>query len=107
MDLFDALAVRLNPDRARGVSLQIGFVVGGDAATVSIERQTEFVRPGTAAGEAVLTLSRGQLEQVTSPGGDLDRILEDGAVLTGSRDAILTWLSLHDHFDLWFNLVTP
>jgi alkyl sulfatase BDS1-like metallo-beta-lactamase superfamily hydrolase len=43
-DWFDAFALRLNPEKASGLTLQIDFLVDGKKVSLSVERQTEFAR---------------------------------------------------------------
>lgn len=108
-DWFDAYAIRLNPDRARDVELSIGLVVDGMTAAVSVARQVEHVheRRVPVSPAATLTLSRGQLEALTSGARDLRSILAEGATLEGDAGAVQAWLDLHDDFDLWFDIVEP
>lgn len=108
-DWFDANALRLNPQRARGQSLVLNFVVDGEKASVSVARQTEYTRVGTLAANADATLIIPQplLEALTDGQLSLAEVLEKGASLTGDSAVFETWLSLHDRFDMWFNLVTP
>lgn len=108
-DWFNAYALRLNPDRARGVSLSVIIRTGSQGVLVTIDRQVEFARPETphqAAG-ATLDLSNHQLEQLTNGSKTLDEVLADGASLTGDISVMATYLALHDSFDLWFPIVTP
>tara|TARA_B110000208_G_scaffold22216_1_gene28280 strand:+ start:6657 stop:8486 length:1830 start_codon:yes stop_codon:yes gene_type:complete len=103
-DWFDAMAVRLNADKARDVSLAIRFNVGGDVVTVSIARQTEFARIGDTSStvDCAVTLDAAGLEGFAAGNSDTE-----GLTITGDKTALTKWLDLHDTFDLWFNIATP
>lgn len=103
-DWCDAYAVRLNPDRARGLDLSIRLNVGKDVATVSVARQTEFARigPSTSKVDATVTLSQAELEGLAA-----GQIAPDTLAIEGDAGAVQSWLDLHDTFDLWFNIATP
>ncbi len=103
-DWFDAMAVRLNPDRASGIDLTLQFIVDGTPVTVSIARQTEFARIGESAASAdvVVTLSQAQLELLAAGQLSIDAI-----DISGEQKLLQRWLDLHDRFDLWFNIATP
>ena len=110
-DWFNIIAVRLNPERAQGKKLAIRFQVGERLARVEVNRQTEIVRTGEAAktGEvdATVQLSLDQLEQLSNNTLDLDTAVVKGLQIKGSLHVVQQWIDLHDHFDLWFNIVTP
>lgn len=103
-DWFDAMAVRLNPDRARTTSISIRFVVDGSPVLVEVGRQTEFARIGDKVGaaDAEVTLTQKELEAFAA--GDLSL---DELDISGDADAVAKWRDLHDTFDLWFNIATP
>lgn len=103
-DWFDAMAVRLNSEKALGVALNLRFVVGEQVVTVGVARQTEFARldERDAEVECTVTLSAKDLELIAS--GTLDLALVD---IDGDQHALQSWLDLHDTFDLWFNIATP
>jgi alkyl sulfatase BDS1-like metallo-beta-lactamase superfamily hydrolase len=103
-DWFDAMAVRLNSDKASGIVLSIRFLIDGEAVTVGVARQTEFARIGdeSSAVECTVALQAKDLEALaagTVQAADLD--------VTGNAEAFSRWLALHDSFDLWFNVATP
>ena len=103
-DWFDAMAVRLNADKARDISLAIRFNVEGDAVTVSVARQTEFARIGDTSSlvDCTVALTAADLEGLAA--GSLDPA---DLTVSGDKDALKEWLNLHDTFDLWFNIATP
>ena len=110
-DWFNIIAVRLNPERSRGVCLAIRFCVGGRLARVVVNRQTETVRTGDAAKigdvDATVQLTLDQLELLSNNMLDLNSAVAGGVQIKGGRDVVLEWVGLHDRFDLWFNIVTP
>jgi len=108
-DWFDAYALRLNPDRARGVDLAIEFAIDGQRISLSVARQTEFARADAShpAPDARVTISQTLLEQLSSGQISLEQAQGKGADICGDAQAVARWLSLHDRFELWFNIVTP
>jgi len=108
-DWFNAMAMRLNPERARGVNIVLNFQVGDRTASVSINRQVEFVREGVLAdgADATLTLTRSQLEALGAGQKSVENLLSEGIDIRGEAGLIADWLALHDTFDLWFDIVTP
>ncbi|MEM6987943.1 MAG: alkyl sulfatase dimerization domain-containing protein, partial [Pseudomonadota bacterium] len=103
-DWFDAMAVRLNPERARGVEMAIRFELGDETVTVSIARQTAFARMQDTASpvDCTVKLTQPQLEQLAA-GTLAPNDLTDAA----SAAVVASWLALHDRFNLWFNIATP
>ena len=103
-DWFDAMAVRLNSERARDVSLAIRFQVGSDVVTVSVARQTEFARIGDTSStvDCAVSLNTKDLEALAAGAVNLESL-----TITGDKNALTEWLNLHDTFDLWFNIATP
>lgn len=108
-DWFNAMALRLNPERARDVDLTLNFCVGEKVASVTVKRQVEFTREGTLVKEAdvTITLSQKQLEALGSGQKSIDDLVGEGAVVEGDQTVITQWLELHETFDLWFDIVTP
>ena len=108
-DWFDAFALRLNPDRARGVTLQIGFDVDGHDVSLTVARQTEFARIGVAAvsPDAHVTISQAMLERIAAGEITLEEAQDEGVSITGDVQAVDRWLGLHDSFDFWFEIARP
>ncbi len=108
-DWFDAYAVRLNPERARGIELSLNFIVGSKKACVGVRRQTEFARIDyqSALADATVNISQPELEALAGGVKSLEETEQAGAIITGDRAALNTWLGMHDSFDLWFDIVTP
>lgn len=108
-DWFDAFALRLNPERARGVTLVIDFVIGEEQVSLTIARQVEFARIGAAhpSPDARVKVSQAILERISNGDITLDEALHEGLEISGDKSAFRRWLDLHDTFDLWFEIVTP
>ena len=103
-DWFDAMAVRLNPEKARDISFAIRFIVDGEAAVVSVARQVEFARIGdtSSAVDCTVTLEATDLEALVA-----GPVKPEDLDVSGDKKALTQWLNLHDTFDLWFNIATP
>ncbi|MEO1688581.1 MAG: alkyl sulfatase C-terminal domain-containing protein, partial [Pseudomonadota bacterium] len=108
-DWFDAFALRLNPEKAKGLTLVIDFVIGGQEVSVAVARQTEFARVDAACPDpdARVAISQSALERLAAGESTLDAAMAEGAKIDGDAGAVARWLELHDPFDLWFNVVTP
>lgn len=103
-DWFDAMAVRLNSDKASGVDCALRFIVDGRAVRVGIARQTEFARIDDISGDVACTVSLRSEDLEALAAGTLDiQTLE----ISGDPEVLALWLNLHDSFDLWFNIATP
>ncbi|MEL7099308.1 MAG: alkyl sulfatase dimerization domain-containing protein [Pseudomonadota bacterium] len=94
-DWFDAMALRLNPDRAEDMDLT--FDVSGRCVHVSIQRQTEFARIGATEGP-VIPVTQPELEALAAGTAD-PHTFPHGAELA-------RYLAMHDSFDMWFPLAT-
>ena len=103
-DWFDAMALRLNGDKAKGVEMSLRFIVDGSPVHVSVARQVEFARVGDtqSAADVEITLSQAELEALAEGDGSTNTL-----TITGDRSVLAAWLDLHDSFDLWFNIATP
>lgn len=108
-DWFDAYALRLSPARARGVKMALNIAIDDQIIAITIDRQTEFARIGHRRPEpnVEVTTSLLQLERLTNGSLSIETALDEGLMLAGDTHAFQKWLSLHDTFDLWFNVVTP
>lgn len=106
---FDGLAVRLNPERAKGLTLKLNVITGGQTVGVTIANQCETGRPGIAVknGTATLEIGRADLEALTTGVLSLDKWIEKGGKVIGDTDTVEKWIALHDRFEMWFNIVTP
>ena len=102
-DWLDAYAIRLNPERARGEAFSLLLQLPEGSALVSVARQTEFVRIGggqAGAADVTVTATREALEARMN--GQPGEVAIEGEAALFDR-----WLTLHDSFDLWFEIATP
>ena len=108
-DWFDAYALRLNPERAKGINLVLNFSIDGEKLCVCVARQTEFARMNHHAekADATVEIDLATLEVLVGQKVDENSSMVEKAVISGHSDALRNWLAMHDTFDLWFNLVTP
>ncbi len=108
-DWFDAFALRLNPEKAKGISLAINFSVNGTQISLVVERQVEFARINAAhnAPNASISISQSLLEKLASGEVSIEEACGQGAVVDGDTMVISQWIDLHDSFDMWFDIVTP
>ncbi|MGB7318453.1 MAG: alkyl sulfatase dimerization domain-containing protein [Planktotalea sp.] len=108
-DWFNAFALRLNPERARGVDLTLNFNVDNAQAAVTVCRQVAFVREGHLASnaQASITISQAQLEALGGGKLSIEDAMKEGVIVEGDTAVVTRWLDLHDSFDFWFNIVTP
>ena len=95
-DWFNAYALRLNPQRAKGITLALNVRVDDVLVSVSVETPN-----------ASIVLSKQMLEALCSGTLTVADALEQGLIITGDQTSVAQWLALHDSFDLWFNVVTP
>ena len=107
-DWFNAYALRLNPERARGVDLALNVKVGDVVMQVMVNRQVEFARLGSALtdADATVTLTQAILEDLAAGHQSLDEAKASGMTVVGDADAVARYFALHDSFDLWFPIVT-
>lgn len=108
-DWFDAYALRLNPERSRGVTLAIDFCIGGTDVSLTLARQTEFARMNARHPEpdARVAIDKAALERLTSGETSVEEAQLQGMKIDGDAATVALWISLHDSFDLWFDIVTP
>ena len=108
-DWFNAYALRLNPQRAKGITLALNVRVDDVLVSVSVQRQVEIAREGHEHEnpDASIVLSKQMLEALCDGTLTVADALEQGLIITGDQTSVAQWLALHDSFDLWFNVVTP
>lgn len=101
-DWLDAYAIRLNPDKARGVEFSLLLQTPEGMAHVCIARQTEYARiiDHPAPADVTVKASREALEARMN--GETSQV-----ELTGEASVFDRWIDLHDRFDLWFRIATP
>ena len=108
-DWFNAYALRLNPQRAKGVTLALNVRVDDVLVSVTVQRQVEIVREGHEHEnpDASIVLSKPMLESLCDGVLTMADALDQGLIVVGDQTSVTQWLALHDSFDLWFNVVTP
>lgn len=108
-DWFDAFALRLNPEKAKGLTLVIDFAVDGQDVSLTVARQAEFARIGARhpSPDARVTIAQSMLERIAAGSLTWEGAQTEGAEVSGDTGAVQQWLDLHDTFDLWFDIVTP
>ncbi|MEZ5177650.1 MAG: alkyl sulfatase dimerization domain-containing protein [Acidimicrobiales bacterium] len=104
--LFDAIAVRLVPDRLAGLSGAINWTIAdrGERHVAGISNRTLFHTAGRHADDALAT--------VTCPSADLIRLADgqldpDSLVVDGDRTVVDALVAAVDTFDRIFPIVTP
>ncbi|QLA21110.1 alkyl/aryl-sulfatase [Desulfolutivibrio sulfoxidireducens] len=110
--LFDAMAVRLNPEKAAGKWCTINFVFTdkNEQYALSLENCALSHRPNAQAADADATLTMPQeiFTYVLLGKASLDKVLAGKkAVLQGDPAALPNLLAMMDDVDPWFNIVTP
>ena len=110
-NLLDALSVRLNGEAVGDaeIAVNLRFSDSGESFLVTVENAVLHHAPGkTAAGAAIVTLTRAALAALAMAEKTLAQLLADGAVSITGDDAdfarLISWL---DRFDFWFEIVTP
>ncbi len=110
-DLFDALAVRFDPERfdQDPVELQFLFPDRDEAMTVDVTRAVAFPRRGrTANPGATVEMDRDLFDLLLIGEAELPPLLEAGRVqVIGNGRAVAAFLAALDQFDYWFDVVTP
>lgn len=109
LDWFDAYALRLNSDKARGAEMVLNFTVNNTPLIVMVMRQTEFTRIDAThpQPDAVVKIKQDVLERLAGGEITLEEAAKQGMVIEGKIDVVDRYFSLHDRFDLWFNVATP
>lgn len=108
-DWFNAFALRLNPERSKGIDMVLNFRVDDGQISVAVNRQVEFGREGILAenAEATVSLTQSQLEALGAGALTVADLTDAGGEIEGDMDAVARYFDLHDTFDLWFDIVTP
>lgn len=111
-DFFNLLAVKLDPEKAKGLSFTInyGFTDTGENVAVKVHNQVENHRLNIKddAAELTVSLARMTLNDIAYGRLSLDDAIKDGALqLEGSVDLFRAYLDMHVTFDLWFNVIEP
>lgn len=110
MQFFDALAVRVNPDKAKPVVINFDFTDTGEKIGVRIGNGVASHRPGGSFEDAAATIhmTRTLLDDITLGRATFQEKLASGEIkVEGNPLAFGQFLLAHDQFDPSFNIVTP
>jgi alkyl sulfatase BDS1-like metallo-beta-lactamase superfamily hydrolase len=110
--IFDAMAVRLNADKAAGKRMAINFIFPEREETYAVTLEncalSHRLRAQAPDPDATVTLPRDVLLGVLSGKTTLAKEVEaHRAAVQGNPDALPTLLSLADGVNPWFAIVTP
>lgn len=111
LDLFNALAVRFNPDNFALSPAKLGFtfVDRRETITLDITQAVVFPRQGEHSGiETMVSMHRDAFDQLLL--GELavpDLIANGQITIRGEPALFFGFLSALDSFDPWFNVVIP
>ncbi len=110
-DYFDALAVRVNPQKAkRDHVVNFTFSDTQEIFGVRIENGIAVQKRAAHFDDASITvhLARADLDEITLGDATFQGKLARGAIkVDGNPLAFVQFLQTHDQFDLWFDVVTP
>ena len=110
--LFDYMAVRLNGPKAAGHAMSIGFVLTDTSERYLLTLENGVLNHTTGrwdqTPDAVLSLTRGALDQILFKESTVQDKLSSGALeIEGNVEKPTELFELLDDFDRWFNIVTP
>jgi alkyl sulfatase BDS1-like metallo-beta-lactamase superfamily hydrolase len=110
-NLYQILAVRLNAQRADGLSLQINLnFTDSDPTLLSIKNSVLNTFPGKQLGDANATLTISELDFKLLMAGQKDgaTLIGDGALkIEGDASALMQLAGMFDQFERRFPIVTP
>lgn len=109
-EFFDAMAVRLNPEKAHESAINFEFTDTGERIGVRIANGAEAQRVGGAFEDAVATvrMSRALLDDITLGRATFQGRLAAGEIkVDGNPVAFGQYLLAHEQFDPSFDVVTP
>ena len=110
-DYFDALGIRVNPEKAtRDYIVNFTFTDTNEAFGVRIEDGVASHRVGGHYDDASINvnLKRSDLDEITLGEATFQGKLARGAIrVEGNPLAFVQFLRSHDQYEMWFNVVTP
>ncbi len=110
-DYFDALAVRVNPEKAkRDYSVNFTFSDTGEMVGVKLKNGIAVHRKSAHFDDADISvfLARADLDAITLGEATFQGKLLNGSIkVQGNPLEFLQYLRSHDQFDVWFDIVTP
>jgi alkyl sulfatase BDS1-like metallo-beta-lactamase superfamily hydrolase len=109
---FDALAVRLNGEKAEGEHIILNFVFTDIGETHVLELENAVLHheqaPAREDADVTLKLARSTWDSIVIREISLQGALLDGAIdVDGSRLSLLSFFSMLDTFEPTFEIVTP
>lgn len=108
---FDALSVRLNPERAnRRQSVVFEFKDTGEKIHVGVGNgSSHHAQSAASDDDAILvSLERADLDDITLGKATFQSKLAEGAItVTGETARFIEYLSVHDQFDPNFQVIAP
>ena len=110
-EYFDALAVRVNPNKAERTHV-VNFVFSdtGEVFGIRIENGIAVQKQAAHYDDASITvnLARADLDEITLGEATFQGKLARGSIkVDGNPLEFVQFLQTHDQFDLWFDVVTP
>jgi alkyl sulfatase BDS1-like metallo-beta-lactamase superfamily hydrolase len=109
-EFFDAMAVRLNPQKAHDAAINFEFTDTGERIGVRIANGAEAQRVGGAFEDAAATvrMTRALLDDITLGRATFQGRLAAGDIkVVGNPVAFGQYLLAHEQFDPSFDVVTP
>ncbi|WP_273979427.1 alkyl/aryl-sulfatase [Vibrio parahaemolyticus] len=108
---FDFLSMKLNADKAAGkdYSFNLNFTDTKEHYNLKMKhRVLDYYNGKDSKPTASLSLTRDVLNKIVAGKTKAKDAIEAGDIqVNGDKDAFLTFLTMLDSFDPWYNLVTP
>jgi len=109
--MLDYMAVRLNPKKAAGKKMKIGFNFTdvNELYTLFLENSTLNNRIGLEDdADTTIVTTRATLDNIMLGKLTVDKGLKSGAIkVTGTKGNFKKLQGMLDDFGFWFNIVTP
>jgi len=109
--MLDYMAVRLNPKKAAGKKMKIGFNFTdvNELYTLFLENSTLNNRIGLEDdADTIIKMTRATLDEIMLGKLTVDKGLKSGAIkVAGTKGNFKKLQGMLDDFGFWFNIVTP
>ena len=109
--LFDYLGVRILPEKAAGKTLvlNLNFNDLDESYSLVVKNSVlNYTSKQHKSADASATLSKDTLTKIQLGTLSFDQAINDGKIkLKGDKAAFDQFFGMLDHFDFWFNIVTP
>ena len=109
--MLDYMAVRLNPVKAAGKKMKIGFNFTdiNEVYTLLLENSTLNNRIGLEDdAESTIVTTRATLNEILLGKLSVDKGIKSGAIkVEGTKGKFKELQGMLDDFEFWFNIVTP